>query len=71
MSFIKRLMEIKEWQKINEARQTYLLLEILEELKHKETWFPSGEVHVKCTKCNQIQQFKFEKLKRGGKRWKK
>jgi len=33
MSFIKRLMEIKEWQKLNEARQTYLLLEILEELK--------------------------------------
>lgn len=33
MRFIKRFMEIKEWQKLNEARQTYLLLEILKVLK--------------------------------------
>ena len=33
MSFIKRLMEIKEWQAENEQTQTLILQEILKVLK--------------------------------------
>ncbi len=51
MRFIKRLMEIKEWQAENEQTQTLILNEILKVLKEKEQyknlWMISVESDIK------------------------